>query len=68
MADWISVKERLPEPFLSVLCYMPGEAPHPTVREGFVNYEGAWYAGMYARDPDEVVMWRPMLLPPKEGF
>jgi hypothetical protein len=63
---WVSVKEELPEPFISVLCYMPGESPHPTVREGYVNRDGEWYSGLYSRDSDEVVMWRPMPLPPKE--
>ena len=67
-SPWISVKEGLPEPFISVLCYMPGESPCPTVREGFLTNEGVWYAGMFNRDPDEVVMWRPMPMPPKEGL
>lgn len=65
-SPWISVKEGLPETFVPVLCYMPGEKPHPTVREGFINEKGVWSAGMYRREPDEVVMWRLMPLPPKE--
>jgi hypothetical protein len=62
---WISVDERLPEPFVSVLTYMPGEAPHPTVHEGYLNKRGKWYAGGVDRLPDEVVMWMPMPEPPK---
>lgn len=61
---WISVDERLPEPFVSVLTYMPGEAPHPTVHEGYLNKRGKWYAGGCDRLPDEVVMWMPMPEPP----
>lgn len=63
--EWISVDERLPKPFVSVLVYMPGETPHPTVREGFINNRGKWYAGGFDRLPDEVVMWKEMPEAPK---
>ena len=59
-ATWFNANEKLPEPFVSVLVYMPGEYPHPTVREGFVNEHGKWYAGGFDRLPDEVVSWRKM--------
>lgn len=65
MAKWISVKDRLPMPFLSVLVYMPSEEPFPTVHEGFRKKDGSWYAGYYDRLPDEVVAWREMPNPPK---
>lgn len=29
MSEWISVKDRLPEPFVSVLGYMPDATPFP---------------------------------------
>lgn len=64
-AEWTSVKDSLPKPFVSVLVYMPDEIPHPTVREGFINHLGKWYAGGYDRLPDEVVMWREMPEPPE---
>ena len=51
--EWISVEDRLPEPFVPVLVQMPGEEPFPTVREGF-------------REPGEVTHWKPMPHPPKE--
>ena len=35
--EWISVDDRLPEPFVPVLVQMPGEEPFPTVREGFIS-------------------------------
>ena len=38
--QWISVEERLPEPFVSVLVYRPGERPLPTVHEGFLARDG----------------------------
>lgn len=64
---WISVAERLPEPFVSVLVQMPGEEPHPTVREGFISNDGIWCAGHFKREPDEVTHWAKMPEPPKEG-
>jgi hypothetical protein len=63
--EWISVKDRLPKPFVSVLVYMPDEEPHPTVREGFINKRGEWYAGGFDRLPDEVVAWTEMPRAPK---
>lgn len=63
--EWIGVEERLPEPFVSVLVQMPGEEPHPTVREGFISDDGIWCAGHFKREPDEVTHWAKMPEPPK---
>ena len=63
--EWISVKDRLPKPFVSVLVQMPGEEPFPTVREGFISKDGIWHSALYGREPDEVTHWRPMPQPPK---
>ena len=63
--EWVSVKDRLPNPFVSVLVYMPDEVHHPTVREGFINKRGEWYAGGFDRLPDEVAAWKEMPEPPK---
>lgn len=63
--EWISVKDRLPKPFVSVLVQMPGETPHPTVREGFISRDGVWHSALYDREPDEVTHWQPMPQPPK---
>lgn len=63
--EWISVKERLPKPFVSVLVQMPDEAPCPTVREGFITDKGIWHSAWYDREPDEVTHWMPMPEPPK---
>ena len=62
---WISVQERLPEPFVSVLVHMPGEEPCPTVREGFISNDGIWQSAMFRREPGEVTHWKPMPQPPK---
>ena len=62
---WISVDDRLPEPFVSVLVHMPGEEPCPTVREGFISNDGIWQSAMFRREPGEVTHWQPMPVPPK---
>ena len=62
---WISVNDRLPEPFVSVLVHMPGEEPCPTVREGFISNDGIWQSAMFRREPGEVTHWKPMPQPPK---
>lgn len=67
MAEWISVKERLPEKFVSVLVYMPGEKPLPTVHEGYLMPDARWYSNFFKRDEDEVTHWMPLPEPPKEG-
>lgn len=63
--QWVSVKEKLPEPFVSVLVHMPGEEPCPTVREGFISNDGIWQSAMFRREPGEVTHWQPMPQPPK---
>lgn len=65
--EWISVNDRLPEPFVSVLVQMPGEEPFPTVREGFISKDGIWHSALYNREPGEVTHWKPMPQPPKDG-
>ena len=63
--QWISVDDRLPEPFVSVFVHMPGEEPCPTVREGFISNDGIWQSAMFRREPGEVTHWQPMPQPPK---
>ena len=62
---WISVNDRLPEPYVSVLVNMPGEKPFPTVRRGFISNDGIWQSAMIRREPGEVTHWQPMPQPPK---
>ena len=63
--EWISVDDRLPEPFVTVLVQMPGEEPFPTVREGFISNDGVWQSAMFRREPGEVTHWMPLPQPPK---
>ena len=63
--EWISVNDRLPEPYVSVLVNMPGEKPFPTVRRGFISNDGIWQSAMIRREQGEVTHWQPMPQPPK---
>lgn len=63
---WISVEDRLPEPFVSVLVYMPEELPCPPVHEGYRTRDGRWYSAYFIRDLDQVTHWMPLPQPPKE--
>ena len=63
--EWISVNDRLPEPYVSVLVHMPGAKPCPTVRKGFISNDGIWQSEMFRREPGEVTHWQPMPQPPK---
>ena len=58
--EWINVKSCLPKPFVSVLCYMPGEKPFPTVREGYITDDEKWYAAGFMREDGEVTHWAEM--------
>ena len=65
MSEWISVKERLPEPFVSVLGYCPDEEPLPTVHEVYMNGFGQWTsAQVYGMG--NVTYWMPLPEPPEE--
>ena len=62
---WISVKDMIPDAFVSVLMYMPNEYPLPMVHEGYyANGEWYWYCGKL--DHGEVTYWQPMPDGPKE--
>ena len=63
--QWVSVDDRLPEPYVSVLVNMPGEKPFRTVREGFISNDGIWQSAMIRREPGEVTHWQPIPQPPK---
>lgn len=58
--DWINVKSCLPEPFVPVLCYMLGERPFPTVREGYITDDEKWYAAGFMREEGKVTHWAEM--------
>ena len=65
--EWISVEDRLPEPFVSVLACIPSEEPLPTVHESYIADHGAWVCILTAEryKTGEVTHWMPMPQPPK---
>lgn len=65
---WISVKEREPEPFISVLGYIPNNDPFPPVRECFrvcVGDADSYYFPVLA-DYKGITHWMEIPEPPKE--
>lgn len=70
MSEWISVKDRLPEPFVSVLIFVPSE-PSPIFEAYYVS-NGVFNAtnimhGNYGRlkCSDVVTHWMSMPEPPE---
>lgn len=63
--DWISVKDRLPERFVSVLGFMSDAGELPPVRECFVVREEFYFPGLLEFHP--VTHWMPLPDPPKEA-
>ncbi|MBR2883718.1 MAG: hypothetical protein IKB93_02900 [Clostridia bacterium] len=57
---WYSTKERLPDEFVSVLVYMPEEAPLPTVHEGYMAPNQTWWANGFYREAREISHWAQM--------
>ena len=58
---WISVKEKLPKPFVSVLGYCPDEIPLPIVHEVYMDGSGHWETHGLGK----VTHWLPMPEPDK---
>lgn len=58
-SGWISIDKQLPEPFVSVLGYDPGEAPLPTVHECYIDQDGKWCSAMFY-GMENVLFWKPM--------
>ena len=64
---WISVAERLPQNYVSVLVYLPGESPFPTVHEAYIGEDGEWHSAVvYGVEDADVTHWMPLPKPPKE--
>ena len=65
--EWIPVEDRLPEPFTSVLAYVPSESPLPLVHESYLVDETLWVCILERRlwKDGAVTHWMPMPEPPK---
>lgn len=63
---WIPVAERLPQNYISVLVYLPGEKPLPTVHEAYIGGDGEWHSSVvYGVENEDVTHWMPLPEPPK---
>ena len=63
---WIPVTERLPQNYISVLVYLPGERPLPTVHEAYIGGDGEWHSSVvYGVENEDVTHWMPLPEPPK---
>lgn len=58
--NWFTPTETRPDPFVSVLVYMPGEDPLPPVHEGYRTDEDVWWSNGFFRKPEEIVAWAEM--------
>ena len=58
--EWRAFPKHKPDPFVSVLAYMPGEYPLPTVHEGYMSDTGVWWVYGYFRDDSEISHWADM--------
>lgn len=57
---WIPVTERLPQNYISVLVYLPGERPLPTV-QAYIGGDGEWHSSVvYGVENADVTHWMPM--------
>lgn len=63
MMRWISVKEQLPEPFVSVLGYDPSCAPLPAVHECYADHGGIFHGPSFY-GVFKVTHWMEMPTPP----
>lgn len=66
VGGWIRTADEPPGMFVSVLMYVPGDSPLPTVHEGYLTGENIWislYGEAYTMD--EVPFYMPMPEPPK---
>lgn len=64
---WIPVSERLPRNYISVLAYVPNQAPCPTVHEAYIGGDGEWHSAyVYGIENEDVTHWMLLPEPPKE--
>ena len=61
--EWISVEERLPTDFISVLGYMTDAGEFPPVRECYIVGNAFFFPSL--RDVHPVSHWMPLPKPPK---
>ena len=63
--EWISVKDRLPEPFAAVIICRRDKSGSMVVEQGSLTFNGWWK--VYGTRTKSVTHWMPLPKPPKEG-
>ena len=61
MSEWISVNDRLPGDFVSVLAHMTDAGVFPAVREAYLTYEGFFFPALAEVHPVDYWMEMPEL-------
>lgn len=63
---WISVKDRLPRNYMSVLAYMPRHYPCQLIHECYIGSDGEWHSSaVYGVKSEDITHWMPIPKPPK---
>lgn len=63
---WTRVSDIPPDPFESVLLYIPDNAPYPTVHEGYRTEDGSFVFSIAYNGGGKVTHWRHKPEPPEE--
>ena len=64
--EWISTKERLPEPYTPVIVARVYEKDKPLkIEQGMLTVNGWWK--VYGTNVKRVLYWMPLPEPPEEG-
>lgn len=57
---WNDPRKKQPDPFVSVLVYVPSEYPLPTVHEGYMSKDHVWCVNGYFCNESEIHRWADM--------
>jgi len=57
---WYDPRKKPPDPFVSVLVYIPTEYPLPTVHEGYMASDHVWYSNGCFLNESEIYRWADM--------
>ena len=66
---WYDPRKKPPDPFVSVLVYVPSELPLPTVHEGYMAVDHVWYTNGCFYNESEIRRWADMpVYSPEEDY
>ena len=64
VTNWTKTSDRTPQEFISVIVYVPGDNPLPTVMEAYLAKD-CWVTKTAILRKSEVTHWAPMPEPPE---